>query len=815
MNQMAVSNIVKAKHYAPHLPWNVTEADDLGPAIIQHCEDCEPFFKRWAEKWFENFQFLYGNQAVKWSRRWGFAVDYDFLSRQPSMNQRAQTNLARVVCEALASLIYSNLPTWEVESSEESSIKGKRYKKIVQKLLDAYMYRLNMDKEFQLASLIYTAFGQVGAEINWKSMAGKILEVPRMRKVKSPVFTTYMAPNQSTMGLIEVPTGAMTSQGQPMFEDRWEYVVDQMGRQVIDRMFAGDAGIDILTPFEYSREIGSDGFHKTKYGRRLKLMDFDEYLDEYGELQGKTKHFYNIAPVENDATIYAMAVRYFMRMQFTTPPTLQEAYNRPDNVFRSQLFRGKVLVIEHYDRPHPKKWPMGRRVVVVNGLATHITVPSYSTNKMDGWHPFVEAQWMVVKPSSIASGPLNDVISKNREFNVKKSLTATALRRNMGSILLLKNGSGIDQNVLAGEPGQSQIVADPFGARWLHDDQPLPAMLPTLEQQDKDEIYEVSGAMDALRGDRSKGVTSGYHAKQIEEREEKRLAPARKNFETGLVAGMGEKLVACIKANVKQLDDAVMGYMKRAAAGEFKDQDVIGFLSSPIDFGVDITIKKGSMALKSVATEQATAQELANGVANMRVTQDAKVLDKYLDYFGLEVLRDGSSKHRERAQRENEAFIDLMRLGPNAEGTPRPVVLFEDDDNVHGAEHDEFMIEHAEELLQNEWLLIEFLTHKARHDMQRDEKAAKLAPGSSLQAPSMMAQARQIPAPNVQMVQQGAMMKQQQQQQQGAQGQPPGQGQPPQAPSLPAPGGSNGPRQTDPAAPSQNTPSAASRGGQV
>jgi hypothetical protein len=261
-----------------------------------------------------------------------------------------------------------------------------------------------------------------------------------------------------------------------------------------------------------------------------------------------------------------------------------------------------------------------RRLVIANGECVAITEPDYTTNKMDGWHPLVESQWLTAAPNSIAAGPTNDVIRKNKELNVKDSLMATAVRRNMGSELLVKAGSGYDPQKKTGEPGNIQEVNDVNGARWLHDDMPIPPVMSRLREMDKEDVYETSGAMDALRGAPSVGSNSGYQEKQREEREEKRLGPARKEFEFG-VSAVGEKLVACLKANVIKLDDNVMGFMKRSGAGEFSVQDVIAFLSSSIEYGVDIKVVKSSMVIKSKATMQATLQELAGGGTGVNDSQ--------------------------------------------------------------------------------------------------------------------------------------------------------------------------------------------------
>lgn len=792
----AKEDVDKAKRLSPEQPWNSTEISDIGPTIMKWMEDHEQFYKRWAEVWFNNFQFIYGNQSVRWSRKFGYVSSdnfSDFLPRLPALNQRAQTNLARIVLEALSSMIYANLPEWDVEASDESSVKGKRMRRIVQKILDAYMIRLCGDIEIGNAARIFTAFGQFCFKIDWNPTGGHQMEIPKWQKNRAPVMTDFMAPNQATMGMLDIPTQALNSDGQPLFEDRWEPVLDAMGKQIIDKAFAGDVRMRTLTPFQYKRMIDSTGMHDTRAVEEIRLLDFDQYLDEYGNTPGRTRYYDSIQPVYSNPAVYRLAVRHFMRMQFTTPPIMNETMGRPENVYKSSLFKNKVLVVEHYDAPHPIKWPLGRKVIVCNGEATHVTVPQYNTGKMDGWHPYVEGQWLTVSPSSMAIGPLNDVVQKNRELNVADSLIATALRRNMGSQLLVTPGKGFDPQRFTGEPGMIHEVLDVYGARWLHDDMPLPAVLPQLRQSYKDDVFDVSGAGDALRGDRSPGAPSGYAQRIIEEREERRLSPARKIFEK-TVSGAGEKLICCLKTNVIELDKSVMGYMMRAAAGEFTPSDVVAFLSTPLTYGVEINVEADSMHLRSKATSQATVNDMATGnpAVQQRLQQNPKALDEYLKFFDAETLRDDSASHRDRAQRENEQFMDMMRLGPAGMSSGVPVVIEADDDQIHIQDHQDFLIQHAEEILRNQAFFRVILEHINRHQLQSGEKQQQLPPGTSLQTPQMMQQAEKQKPPQVGQIFAGVQQKAQQAAQQSQSAQQAARPAGPPGPRGPKPMGAGG-----------------------
>lgn len=814
---MEKSTFARAKEMTPYLPWCQDDPESLGQVTMQFIYDQEAFFRRWSQKWFENFQFVYGNHDMRWSKTWSTSGDRDFFrsERTRAINQKSQSNLARVVVEALSSFIFGNMPTWNASTAEESFHKGKRLADLCGKLLEAFGEQLVLQKDFSNAATIFATMGQVAARVDWDHRGGQLKGVPMYQKVRRPIYGDGMVDN-SPFGLLEVPHPILDDTGNPAEEETWEPVMGPDGRQVIEWKFTGGPKVSILSPLEYRREPGSHGMHKTRYIQHIRLMDYDEYLYEFKNVEGVQKAFKTLSPQTVTRDLLGFALRHFMRMYYTTPPNMRDESRRVESMLSGNLFRHKMLVIEHFDKPNIEMWPRGRRLVVVNGQCTHVAEPDYSTNKADGWHPFCEAQWLNVAPNSIATGPLNDVVEKNKELNVYESLFATAAKRTMGSHLLIRANSGLDADNFSGTPGEiHEVTSDPQGvAHWLNDAQPIPPAAVQMHERLESMVFMLSGAQDALRGERSKNVSSGYALRQLQEREQARLIPARNQFARFLIAPIGEKMLACIKHNVTKLDDATMGYLKRNAAGGFDTEDVVSFLSTPIEFGVDVKVDPDSLQAKSKGTQQANLMELATkGPAAQRVTNDAAVLDNFLEEFDANVLRDASAIHRDRAKKENEIFSDIVRLGPDKAGIPVPQILFEDDDDIHIAGHTEHVVQNASEFQKNPWAMQEMLIHMETHRLQKKEKMAEVPPGTTQNMPAMYAAASNLPPPHPQQLlaekaqlDQANAQQQQAQQQNPQQPTPKQQQQGAQGAKNAAPVGSKGPPQVNAQTPSQNTP---------
>src|SRR5574338_475184 len=155
-------NVRVAHDYAKNLPWNCFKPEELGPCLMNFMKDQDIYYKRWAQKWFENYQFLFGNGDLRWSPKYDYAVDADFLlQRIPTTVQKSYTNIARVVEEALTSYVYGNQPEWECEATDDSKKTAKRISRIVQSLLDGYFEKLCLNDDYQSASSILSLYGNV------------------------------------------------------------------------------------------------------------------------------------------------------------------------------------------------------------------------------------------------------------------------------------------------------------------------------------------------------------------------------------------------------------------------------------------------------------------------------------------------------------------------------------------------------------------------------------------------------------------------------------------------------------------------------
>lgn len=742
------------------MPWTTNEPRRLEQAVNALVSQADLQNRRWAQKWFESFQFVLGNHYLKWSRQYDFAIDTDFLRGDNDTRKRSQTNISRTVVESTAALIYSNLPDIYAAPLYDGSSRGTRLAKTIESLVETYNERLNLHEEFDAGSVMYVMYNKVFAAITYDMNRGATFKRQKQQLVNVPKMTTIRQTDPLTGEDVVVPTPMMGPDGQPVMIQSQQAIIDpNTGRPVLETVRNGDVRVEMLTPFEIQYDPLAKTFSKAKWVSRIRVMDYDDFMIEFASQEGVIERNMSRVTAGNlSSPVKNMAFRHFLRSVFALPPVLD--FNGQLNLSNLFNLKNKILVVEYYDRPteghryNPTPYlAQGRRCVMANGVLCLVSTPQYLMNNDTGWHPILEAKWLPLPPSQHATGPMSDTVQKNRELNLTDTMMTLAIQRQAGSTLVINENSGIDKTKWSGEPGQTFYTSgDPqAAATYIADKSPLPALVQQYRALQKEDVYEVSAAQDSIRGERSVGANSGYQAQIYEEREKKRTSKASNNWES-FIRQIYQKMIACLQQNVAKLDEQVIARMMRSMDGEITVSDIISFLNGPIDFGVDIKITPDSMQTKSKATKIANMVEAMNNPAvAQRMMQDSSVVDAYLDFLGIDVLRSVSSSHRDRANRENAVFSDMISfIDPNqlvqAFGDDMPTVIWQDDDLVHLLEHTRDLVKNFDKYKRNPGLLRAHSVHMTWHEQNYKAKQNQQSPYLASQSQMIEQNAEQIAA---------------------------------------------------------------------
>jgi hypothetical protein len=131
--------------------------------------------------------------------------------------------------------------------------------------------------------------------------------------------------------------------------------------------------------------------------------------------------------------------------------------------------------------------------------------------------------------------------------------------------------------------------------------------------------------------------------------------------------------------------------------------------------------------------------------------EDSSVVDAYLDFLGIDVLRGVSSAHRDRANRENAVFSDMISfVDPNqliqAFGDDMPTVIWQDDDLVHLLEHTRDIVKNFDKFKKNPALLRAHSVHMTWHEQNYKAKQNQQSPYLASQSQLMQQSAEQAAA---------------------------------------------------------------------
>ena len=226
---------ISGSNYSAVMPWQTNDWRELEGAINQLANISDQINRRWAQKWFENFQFVLGNQDLRWSRQWDFAFDSDTLGQQAGISRRQQTNYSRVVLESLSGHIYNQLPEIYFEEKYESSSRGARLAHLLEAMKNAYDARLSLHEEFDSASVSYVLYSKVYSCVTWDRNQGGMFKRTKQAPAKVPKMLTTMSIDPTTGENIVVPVPAMGADGKPIMIDSWEDVVGEDGNPADDQ----------------------------------------------------------------------------------------------------------------------------------------------------------------------------------------------------------------------------------------------------------------------------------------------------------------------------------------------------------------------------------------------------------------------------------------------------------------------------------------------------------------------------------------------------------------------------------------------------
>jgi hypothetical protein len=263
--------------------------------------------------------------------------------------------------------------------------------------------------------------------------------------------------------------------------------------------------------------------------------------------------------------------------------------------------------------------------------------------------PWVIVQFDKVPGRIFGRTPMDDVAPKQEQRNKLESLIQLIITRCANPVWLVPKNLGVTE--ITGEPGQI------LEGNWAMDPRLKPERVPGdnvptsiiawLEKIDQD-MNELAGTMDVLRGNAPPGVTAGTALRLLLERANTRFTPVINRLEI---------------AWEKVYTDALMIFQQFATEerinkyqGPGKTWEVERFSKADLNGSIDVKVEAGSGVPKSVVGQQAMIQDLAT----MKIIDPTNPQTQYkiLEEFGSTNLLGDTDENIKYAQRENWKFTN-------------------------------------------------------------------------------------------------------------------------------------------------------------
>lgn len=598
---------------------------------------------------------------------------------------RPVTNYVWDIYQTLKSYLIQNKPRSTVIPNSQRS-KDKQSAQLAELICEVNWKRLLEEKNYEYAAANGVTYGTVFKKSYWDTTALQTAKIPRMES--SPV--------------VDPQTGAQIG-----VEDK-PAIDPTTGQPVFDTIPIGDINTAVVEPYRMALDPMSTDLHTARWVMEYQIQPLDWIRETYG----KTEDGYTgkVDEVKEERALSSQMQRFF---QLKTSAGVKLPSFVPGNVpsASGEMIENAAVVKEYYERPS-FKFPNGRLVVVANGITLYAGDSPYAGPDEGDWHPYSEFRWEVVPGRFWGRSPLDDVIEVQKQINSIDA--AIILTRKTMAIpqRLIPMASGIAPGAWTGRPGQEIRYRETGATPSIIPPQGVDATVFQERQQRVEDMKNLSGAIDILKGDRPPGVTAASALEMLFEVGTGKLRPCLDRWKV-FVEGDQKKQLKWISKFYKEPRPEFTAKLQQLSDGKISSGVIDKFIGSDIQDNTNVRIEAGSNIPKLQSAEKANLIQMAQiGTLNLENPENQMEFNHRLGVVGF----DGTqAPDVERACYENDE-LDEADIKP-----PKVVVLAEEDHQIHKFIHLKRMKEPAF-LQSSEQVMAAYQEHLAQHqqfiDMQ-------------------------------------------------------------------------------------------------
>jgi hypothetical protein len=689
-----------------------TDAHDQLSNVIERFYKADSQLKtQLAYHWERNHLMLDGRQWLTYDRQSGTGRMFTELrvSRANEFIPRPVTNYMYDVYQTLKSYLQQHNPRSSIRPNTQN-YDDKMAAKIGELIAEANWERLKETQNYGHAAACALTYGTVFKKDYWDTTALITAQVPRIEEQPIP----------------DPMTGAPTSQMQPK-----EVVDPTTGEPVMDEIPVGDINTEVVEPYRIALDPLASDLHNARWIMEYSIQPLNWIQETYGRDEpGYTGRAQEVKEERN----LSNSMRRFYELKTSSGV---KYFNQGFPGFAStsssdQMIKNAAVVKEYYEKPS-QKHPKGRLVVVANGITLYAGDSPCEGPDLDSWHPFSEFRWEIVPGRFWGKGPFNDACELQKRLN---SIDATiVLTRKTMAIpqKLMPKGAGVKRGEWTGRPGQ-QIDYRPVDGAKPETVPPVGVDAQVFQErmQVVQDIKQVTGAVDIMKGERPPSVSAASALEMLYEVATGKLRPSLDRWKTFIETSQKKQLRLTAQRYREPREQFIR--LMKSRNSSLSENTLDSFIGSDLRDNCNIIVEAGSNIPKLLSARKAQLQQLAQvGVLQLEVPENRI---KFLEEMGIQGYDQNVSPDVKRAEYEN----DIMR---QIEQKPdqRPLVMDIDEHEIHVEIHKRFMKEPAF-LEVSQTVQQQFMVHLDEHQRKIEEAEAlaqqkAMAMGQSPMPPQM------------------------------------------------------------------------------
>lgn len=571
------------------------------------------------------------------------------VGKQNEYIPRPVTNYIYDIYQTLKSYLIKNKPRSKVFPNTYE-FRDKNAAKIATLVLEANWVRLKEQYNYETAAANLVTYGTVFKKSYWDTSSASMVKLPKMKKVPR----------------LDPQSGAEVG------EDEIQDTDPITGDPLFEEVPLGDLNTYIIEPFRMALDPLAMHLHEARWIMEYSIVPLDwvkETYDKDGE--GYTGL---ASEVEEEKDLNGSMRRWY-QLRTSSGLKANNAVSAETIASSDVIVENCAVVKEYYERPNSDN-PKGRLIVVAGTKTVYAGPSPYEGPEQGDWNPYSECRWEIVPGRFWGKSPLDDASEIQKHINSIDSVIILHRKTTAVPQKLIPLGQGVEPGSLTGRPGQIIYYRnDGSGAKPENmPPAPLDGSIFQERAQRVEDIKEITGAVDILKGDRPPGVNAASALNLLYEVGTGKLFPILDRWKM-FVESDQKKQLRIIAQKYKEPRPEFIRILKMKNT-ELSEQEINEFIGTDLNDNCNVVVEAGSNIPKLQAAKQGMLVELAQmGMLNLQQPGNRMQFQQDMGISGYDSDIGPDTK---RAEWEND-LLDNINLSPDN----KPVTLAVDNHDVH------------------------------------------------------------------------------------------------------------------------------------